>query len=67
MGVIDGAHISIARPQKIHAVDCYHKTGRYSIVAQVVVDCNQRLIYVFVGLPGLVSGSRVFFVNLVCI
>jgi hypothetical protein len=59
MGVIDGAHISIARPHKIHVVDYYHKPSRYSIVARVVVDCNKRLIYVFVGLPGSVNGSRV--------
>ncbi|CAM6029491.1 unnamed protein product, partial [Sphagnum balticum] len=59
MGVIDGAHISIARPQRIHVVDYYHKPGRYSIVAQVVVDCNKRLIYVVVGLLGSINGSRV--------
>jgi hypothetical protein len=60
MGVVDGAHISIARPQRVHAINYYHKTSKYSIVAQAVVDCNKRFIYVFVALPSSVNGSRVF-------
>jgi hypothetical protein len=37
----------------------YHKTGKYSIVAQAVVDYNKRFIYVFVGLLSSVIDSRV--------
>ncbi len=59
IGVVDGAHISIPRPQRVHAVDYYHKTSRYSIVAQAVVDCNKRFIYVYVGFFGSVNGFRV--------
>ncbi len=32
MGVVDGAHISITRPQRVNVVDYYHKIDRYSIV-----------------------------------
>jgi len=60
MGVIDGAHISIPRPQRVHAIDYYHKIGRYFIVSQVMVDCNKRFIYVYVRLLGSVNGFRVF-------
>ncbi len=61
MSAIDGTHISIARPQEVHATYCYyHKTSGYSIVAQVGVDCNKKSIDVFVGLPCLVNDSRVF-------
>jgi len=42
MGAIDGTHISIARPQRAHATYYYyHKVGGYSIVAQVMVNCNK--------------------------
>ncbi len=59
VGVVDGTHISNTRSQRVHAADYYHKIGRYSIVAQAMVDCNKRFKYVFVGLPGSVNGSRV--------
>ncbi len=49
-GTIDGTHISILKSQGGFAsyYYYYHKTWGY--VAQVIVDCNKKIIDLFMGL-----------------
>jgi hypothetical protein len=37
----------------------YHTTIEYSIIVQVIVDCNKTLFDVYVGLPNHVNDSKI--------
>jgi hypothetical protein len=51
MGAIDGTHISIAKPFGAYSKGYFfHKIGRYSVVAQAMVDNQKRFIDVYVRL-----------------
>jgi hypothetical protein len=57
-GTIDGTHIGITKPIVVFATYYYYlKTRDYNIVAQIIVDCNQKFINVYVGLFGLINDS----------
>ncbi len=59
-GVIDGIHIDILKFQGAFVKDYYyHKTRGYSIITQVVVNCNIFFINLFVGHPRSVKDSKV--------
>ncbi len=65
-GTIDGTHISISKPKLAFVEDYYyHKSGSYSIVAQVVVDVRRKYINLYVGLP-VASMILEFYENLGC-
>jgi hypothetical protein len=65
-GAIDGTHISISKPKLVFVKDYYyHKSGSYSIVAQVVVDVRRKFINLYVGLP-VASMILEFYENLGC-
>ncbi len=59
-GAIDGTHISILKLQGGFVEDYYyHNTSNCNIVAQVVVNCNKKIIDIFIGFLGNVNESRV--------
>ncbi|XP_050517564.1 putative nuclease HARBI1 [Diabrotica virgifera virgifera] len=59
IGIIDGTHIKINKPQE--DPDSYlNRKHFYSIQAQVVCDNKKKIRDIFVGYPGSVHDSRVF-------
>ncbi len=59
-GTIDNTHISITKPIEPYAKDYYYfKTIRYSMVLQIIVECNKRFTKVYVGLPRFVNDFHV--------
>jgi hypothetical protein len=59
-GTINGTHIAITKPIGAFATYYYYfKTRDYNIVAQIIVDCNQKFINLYVGLLGLINDSHV--------
>ncbi len=60
INVIDDIHIVITKPSYAFVKHCFsHKTWNYSIVAQIVVDNQERFINVYVGLPRSLNDSHV--------
>ncbi|GBG64299.1 hypothetical protein CBR_g41218 [Chara braunii] len=51
-GCIDCTHIYGDKPTNAPAEDYYDRKRRFSVVAQVVVDLDLRILDVFVGYPG---------------
>ncbi len=71
-GAIDGAHISIVRPFSYPKDYYYHKTGRYNVMAQAIVDCKKKIIDIFVAILGSINDSKVlcrstFYKNTQCL
>ncbi|KAL1489224.1 hypothetical protein ABEB36_014157 [Hypothenemus hampei] len=59
VGIIDGTHIRIDKPDEDS--DSYlNRKHFYSIQAQVVCDHKKRIVDIFVGYPGSVHDGRVF-------
>ncbi len=58
-GAIDGIHISIVKPTSYVENYYYHKTYGYSIVAQMIINCNKKFTNVFVNLLWNVNDSKV--------
>jgi hypothetical protein len=57
-GAIDGTHISIVKPFSYPKDYYHHKTSRYNVKAQAIVDCKKCLLIIFVDLLGSVNDSR---------
>jgi hypothetical protein len=58
--VINNIHIAITKPTCAFVKHYFsHKTWNYNIVAQIVVDNQERFIDVYVGLLGSLNGSHV--------
>ena len=60
VGVIDGTHIPIIRPEESFT-DYYNRKGYYSVFMQAVVDCYGLFMEVYIGWPGRVHDARVFY------
>lgn len=59
IGLIDGTHIKIDKPQD--DPDSYiNRKGFYSVQVQLVCDHNLRITDIFTGYPGSVHDARVF-------
>ncbi|KAJ8304911.1 hypothetical protein KUTeg_018494 [Tegillarca granosa] len=58
VGMIDGSHIRIHKPQ-IRGIDYYNRKEYYSIVLQAVVREDMRFTDVFTGFPGKVHDARI--------
>jgi hypothetical protein len=59
-GVINGIYIDILKLEGAFVKDYYyHKTKGYSIITQIVINCNNFFINLFVGLPMNVKDSMV--------
>jgi hypothetical protein len=58
-GTIDGTHIAITKPIGVFAT-CYNyfKIRDYNIVAQIIIDYNQKFINLYVDLLGSNNDSR---------
>jgi hypothetical protein len=58
--VINWIHIDILKLEGAYVEDYYyHKTTGYSIITQVVINCNKFYTNIFVGLPRNVKNSMV--------
>ncbi len=59
-GVINGIHIDLLKSQGTFVEDYYyHKIKGYNIIAQVVINCNNFFINLFIGLPRNFKDSMV--------
>ena len=58
VGVIDGTHIPILKPDHSPS-DYYNRKGFYSIIMQAVVDSNGLFLDAYIGWPGKVHDARV--------
>ncbi|GBG87424.1 hypothetical protein CBR_g45481 [Chara braunii] len=58
-GCIDCTHIYVDKPANAPAEDYYDRKRRFSVVAQVVVDLDLRILNVFVGYPGSCHDVRI--------
>jgi hypothetical protein len=59
IGMIDGSHIPIQKPE-IRGVDYYNRKDFYSVILQAVVREDLRFTDIFTGYPGKVHDARVF-------
>ncbi|GBG89788.1 hypothetical protein CBR_g49639 [Chara braunii] len=59
MGAIDCTHLYVDKPANAPAENFCDRHRQFSVVAQVVVDMDMRILDVFVGYPGSVHDSRV--------
>ncbi|GBG91834.1 hypothetical protein CBR_g53725 [Chara braunii] len=58
-GCIDCTHIYVDKPANAPAEDYYDRKRRFSVVAQVVVDLDLRILDVFVGYLGSCHDVRI--------
>ncbi|GBG86541.1 hypothetical protein CBR_g41604 [Chara braunii] len=58
-GCIDCTHIYINKSANAAPKDYYDRKRRFSVVAQVVVDLDLRVLHVFMGYPGSCHDVRV--------
>ncbi|GBG89690.1 hypothetical protein CBR_g49543 [Chara braunii] len=58
-GCIDGTHIYVDKPANAPSENYYDRKRRFSIVAQVVVDLDLRVLDVHMGYPGSCHDIRV--------
>ncbi|GBG75302.1 hypothetical protein CBR_g19934 [Chara braunii] len=58
-GAIDCTHIYVDKPANAPSKNYFDWKQQFSVVAQVVVDHDMRIIDVFVGYPGCVHDQRV--------
>ncbi|GBG63595.1 hypothetical protein CBR_g38661 [Chara braunii] len=58
-GAIDCTHVYVDKPANAPAEDYFDRKQQCSIVAQVVVDLEKRVLDVFCGYPGTVHDARV--------
>jgi hypothetical protein len=64
---IDGIHIIIFKPIKfILQYYYYHRTNKYSIVFQIIVDYNKTFFGVCVGLSNNVNDSKIICCFVLC-
>ncbi|GBG61205.1 hypothetical protein CBR_g19738 [Chara braunii] len=59
LGAIDCTHIYVDKPANAPSENYFDRKQQFSVVAQVVVDLDMRVIDVFVGYPGCVHDARV--------
>ncbi|GBG64479.1 hypothetical protein CBR_g45175 [Chara braunii] len=59
LGAIDCTHIYVDKPANTPSENYFDRKQQFSVVAQVVVDLDMRVIDVFVGYPGCVHDARV--------
>jgi hypothetical protein len=59
-GAIDDTHFSISKPNRtLCEYYFYHKTTRYNVVCQAIVNDQKQFTNIFVGLPGSVNDYKV--------
>jgi hypothetical protein len=59
-GVINDTHILISKPQTLFLEDYYyHKIGDYSIIPQIVIDCNNKFLDLCVGMSSRIDSKVV--------
>ncbi|GBG66250.1 hypothetical protein CBR_g57852 [Chara braunii] len=58
-GAIDCTHIYVDKPANVPSEKYFDRKQQFSVVAQVVVDLDMRVIDIFVGYPGCVHDQRV--------
>ncbi|GBG77063.1 hypothetical protein CBR_g23389 [Chara braunii] len=59
MGAIDCTHIYVDKPANAPSKNYFDHKQQFSVVAQVVVDLDMRVLDVFAGYPGSVHDARV--------
>jgi hypothetical protein len=60
LGVIDGTHILIFRLQTFFLEDWYyHKIGDYSIIPQIVIDCNKKVLDLYVRMSSKINDLHI--------
>ncbi|GBG75254.1 hypothetical protein CBR_g19888 [Chara braunii] len=58
-GAIDCTHVYVDKPANAPSENYYDRKQQFSVVAQVVVDLDMRILDVFIGYPGSVHDQRV--------
>ncbi|GBG72738.1 hypothetical protein CBR_g12305 [Chara braunii] len=58
-GAIDCTHVYVDKPANAPSENYFDRKQQFSVVAQVVVDLDMRILYVFMGYPGSVHDQRV--------
>ncbi|GBG73117.1 hypothetical protein CBR_g12834 [Chara braunii] len=58
-GAVDCTHIYVDKPANAPSENYFDRKHRFSVIAQVVVDLNLRVLDVFVGYPGSCHDIRV--------
>ncbi|GBG70640.1 hypothetical protein CBR_g7942 [Chara braunii] len=58
-GCMDCSHVYVDKPANAPAENYFDRKQQYSVIAQVVVDLDMRVLDVYVGYPGSVHGARV--------
>jgi hypothetical protein len=60
-GAISNTHFSNSKPNGTFCENYfYHKTRRYNVVCQAIVDDQKKFTNIFVGLPRSVNDSKNF-------
>lgn len=59
VGAIDCTHIVIRKPDGPHGADYFDRKHCHSVVAQVMVDANGRILHTSIGWPGSIHDARI--------
>ena len=59
VGAMDGTHVSNCKPRNGSTDYFYFKSSGYTLNCQAVVDCNNRFLDLFLGMPGSTNDVRV--------
>ncbi|GBG65542.1 hypothetical protein CBR_g51425 [Chara braunii] len=58
-GAVDGTHIYVDKPASAPSENYFDRKHRFSVIVQVVVDLDLRVLDVFIGYPGSCHDIRV--------
>ncbi|GBG66076.1 hypothetical protein CBR_g55419 [Chara braunii] len=58
-GCMDYSHVYVDKPANAPAENYFDQKQQYSVIAQVVIDLDMRVLDVYVGYSGSVHGARV--------
>jgi hypothetical protein len=58
---VDGTYIPLAYRPSRHGKDYFCRKKFYSLTAFIISDHYERIQYIYVGFPGFVHDSRIFF------